>query len=289
MIGVVSPHAAFGKAVECLLRSEGRDDILLLPPDLEQVKTRLVQSAPLILDAHLADASSIGQGGLTLIRQLRSDQAWRYVGRVLMLTYEPAARLGQWPDAEVLDTKGITVLQMPFMVTQFQTTLASAQPLSNAEWEEIHRRLGPRSIADRASKLGHDYENAFSQALSALRELEKLGAFLEPDTQRVRREIQAIRSRLTEERLSTFFADLRTLSTQAASLGLLDEACSLAHLDGQMAQVKQGLPRVSLDGELGATPEVFRAAHAVRSALRALLAMCAAVKEKATKEGKDGR
>jgi hypothetical protein len=289
MIGVVSAHAAFYKAVECLLRSEGRDDILLLPPDPEQIKNRLLLSAPLILDAHLADASRIGKGGLTLIRQLRSDQAWRYVGLVLILTYEPAARLGQWPDAEVLDTKGITVLQMPFMAMRFQTALASVQPLSEAEWAAVHRRLGPSSLADRASKLGHDYENAFSQALSALRELEKLGAFLEPDTPRIRREIQAIRSRLTEERLSAFFADLRTLSMQAASLGLLDEACSLAQLDGQMAQVKQGLPRVSLDGELGATPEVFRAAHAVRSVLRTLLAMCAAVKEKATKEVKGGR
>jgi hypothetical protein len=62
----------------------------------------------------------------------------------------------------------------------------------------------------------------------------------------------------------------------------------LAQLDDQIARVKQGLARISLERELGATPEVLRAAHAVRSALRALLAMFAAVQEKAIKEVEDG-
>jgi CheY-like chemotaxis protein len=288
MIGVVSDHATFCKAIERLLRSKGRDEIVFVPPALEHIKNRLVPSALLILDAHLADASGIGKGGLTLIRRLRSEQAWRYVGFILVVAYEQAAGLGRWPDAEVSDTKGIAVLQMPFTVTQFQTILASTSLLSDAEWGEIHRRLGPGSVADRASKLGHDYENAFSQALSALREVEKLGAFPEPDVQRIRQEIHSICNRLTEERLSAFFTDLRALFTQTASLDLLDETCSLGRLNSRIANLEQFLPLVSLDRETGQLSEICQAAHEVRSIVRDLLTSLRAIKEKTTRESEGG-
>jgi hypothetical protein len=287
VIGVVSDHLAFCKAVERLLLSIGEDDIVLMKPT-EQVHNLLVPSAPLVLDAHLDDGSGIGKGGLTLIRRLRSDQAWHYIGFIVVIAYEPTVGLIPWPDAQVLTTKAITLLQMPFTVTQFQTTFTSASPLSDAEWNEIHRRLGPRSVADCASRLGHHHENVFSQALAALRELEKLGAFSEPDNERINREIQTIRSKLTEERLRTFFVDLRTLSKQALSQGLLDQTRSFEQLDGRIANVERWLPLMSLDRRTGKLSEICRAAHEIRSALRELLATFTAIKNKAAEEGECG-
>jgi hypothetical protein len=288
MIGVVSDCAVFRKAVKRLLQIGRWGDVLVMPSDLAQIQSRVVPSAPMILDAHIADASGTGKGGLTLIRRLRSDQTWRYVGPVLVLAYEPEAHLGQWQDAEVLETKSITVLRMPFAVADFQAILASAAVLSEAEWDEISCRLGPKSVADRAAKLGHDYENALWQVLAALRELEKLSGSLAPDFQKVKHEIGIIRGRLTEERLSNFSTALTTLHAEADRLGLIDETCARDKLDAHIAQVRQWLALFNLDERAVKFGDIFRAAHESRLALRELLNFFRVIKEKATKEVKGG-
>jgi hypothetical protein len=287
MIGIVSDHEAFCKTVERLLRTGGWHNILVMPPEWEQLQSRIAPSAPLILDGYLTATSGIRKGALTLIRRLRSDPTWRYGGLILLLVYESVMLLGQWPDADILATKSVEVLQMPFEVTTFQTILASASPLSDAEWDELHLRLEPRSVADLVDKLDHTYANAFSTALSELEQLERLDESLNLDTQWVHRTIQFVRSRLTEKQLSVFFSDLRTLSMQAARLNLLDETSSLEQLDSQITRMTQWVPLVTLHrGEK--LEEVVRAAHEVRALLEELLDYIITIKEIVTKEAKSG-
>src|SRR4051812_18933823 len=114
MIGVISDDTAFHTAVRLILQSAGWNDFLTPPPDLEQIQHQIAPACPLVLDAHVTDAFGFRKGGLALIRRLRSAPEWHYMGPILLLAYEPVTRLGQWPDAEMLHTKGVKVLQIPF-------------------------------------------------------------------------------------------------------------------------------------------------------------------------------
>jgi hypothetical protein len=277
MIGIISQNPAFHQALSRALSALGYREIFLLQPDLSTLlETQIPHASLLVLDAHLAFSAS------SWADRLRAY----YGGAILCLAFasRPVART--WPGGAHIDTPGCTFGQLPLSLAELRCLLDAVAPPTPAEWVYVSRVSRCKALADRAAKLGHDYENALWQVLAALRELAKLSGSLAPDFQKVKHEIGIIHGRLTEERLSNFSTALTTLHAEADRLGLIDETCAQDKLDAYIAQVRQWLALLNLEERAVQFGDIFRAAYESRLALRELFIFFRVIKEKATKEVK---
>lgn len=161
---------------------------------------------------------------VTLVHSLRAKSTARFVGPLLVLSFAPESFLKRRISGEALETKGVAVLRMPFLAKELQSVLEQTPALSEAEWTQVNHELRRNDLKKQAAQLRHRSDSAFSTALTALYELEKLSYFKAPEREHIRQNLEVVRTGLAVARVNEFEKQVNALAEEAGEVGCLDRA-----------------------------------------------------------------
>ena len=209
---------------------------------------------------------------VTLVHGLRAKSAAHFVGPLVVLSFAPSSFLKTRISDEVLETKGVAVLRMPFLVNELKSVLEQTPVLTEAEWREVNCRLRRNDLKRNAAQLRHRSDSAFSTALTALYELDKLSYFKAPEREHIRQNLEVVTTGLAGARLNKFEKQVNALAEEACAVGCLDRA------DGEMVRTTferlRGyvvLVEYALTGDASNWDCCCREAASIRQALKDVL------------------
>jgi CheY-like chemotaxis protein len=181
----------------------------------------------------LADRNEQQGTGLDAARWLRSNPLRRCRGPIILLSFASIAYLKKkWNDSEVMNTKGVAVLRMPFLAKELQSVLEQTPALSEAEWKQVNHELRRNDLRKQATKLRHRADSLLSTTLTALFELEKLSYFQRPDPQVIRRHLTTIVTTIENGKPAALEQEVKSLLQEARSLGLSEATDRQSPPDG---------------------------------------------------------
>lgn len=209
MILVVSDKKFYIESLAHVLKRQGYKDIFYSPPVFENILSKCNDSATVIIDIGLNDYSSV----LGIVRKLRCDINLKFKGKVIVLSFEPLEQLKKTSEGEVLETKGIELLPIPFCISKLKELVDSAvQVLLEEEWKRVSKQLRVGIIVKMAHDIGHKYGNIFALALASLHEIEILSYYGKAlDLKKLKEELDSVQRLLTREKLDGFFGELQTV------------------------------------------------------------------------------
>jgi hypothetical protein len=161
---------------------------------------------------------------------------------------------------------------MPFLAEELKAVLEQTPALSEAEWKDINNHLRRNDLKGQADQLRHRSDSAFSTALTALYELEKLSHFKAPERERIRQNLEVVRAGLAGARLNEFERQVSALAEEAGVLGGLDRTATemipatFEHVRGYVTLVEQ-----ALTVDAGTWDLRCREAASIRQALKGVL------------------
>lgn len=289
MILVVSDKKFYIESLAHVLKSQGYKDIFYPPPLFKEILSRCNDSATVIIDMHTNGYSS--NYGLSIVRKLRCDRKLKFKGKVIILSFEPLEQLKKTSDGEVLETKGIELLTIPFNISKLKELIGSAsQVLQEEEWEIVSRPLRARIIVEIASDIRHKYDGTFCLSLSALNELKKLASYKGLDlVKRVRGELDSIQRMLTKQKLDNFYKELQSLLNEIEASNYCDEAYNSEGLRKGFDYVQRYLDSLNLlsDNFVEKLPEIMENSKKVKETIKYTLDFVTGMKEKIVKEKED--
>jgi hypothetical protein len=119
---------------------------------------------------------------------------------------------------------------LPLILGSIELIIGEQLVLSEESMRLVRKKLCAHQVSRAVSALKHDFENKFSLALAHLRELEKLSYFAEPDSKRVLKEVNYLKTYLTRGRiqscrsdLSSLLAEIKKWTGAEQDYGVLDE------------------------------------------------------------------
>lgn len=248
-----------------------------IAPGAVTLGARTSESTILLADGHCDLPRERGKGGLALVRKLLADGMGSFRGPCVVLAFEPQSRLRGWPAGDIVDTRAVATLQIPFDRGELKRLLNVTGPLREEEWRLVTRRGRLEELFERVASIRHRADSLFSVGLSALMELEKLSYFKHPDQERVAGQVALVLSNLTEDGLNRFEAEAYGLLRDAAALGVGD-------LEGREDRIRSSIGSVKAyvaalrTAKGNVNPEGVRSARTIYETLRNVLGEISQIK-----------
>lgn len=224
MIVVMFSDQKIYNGIQTMLQDIGRSDICAFLPSLESQVCGLPDGTPIIVEGHPTTSARSGSDGLSLLHRLRVQTDKPTTDPLILLSYRSLKDLRRQAGTDVLETKGVAILQAPFLAAELKMILDQTPALSEAEWKEINCHLRQSDLQGQAAQLRHRSDSVFSTVLTALYELEKLSHFKAPEREHIRQNLEVVTTGLAGARLNEFEKQVNALAEEAGALGYLDRA-----------------------------------------------------------------
>lgn len=274
MIRIIATDQAVREALHRYVTHIGYTDDQSCFVTLGSCRDEVGEADTVIISCELPNTTEQQGTGLDAARQLRSNPLRQCRGPIILLSFASRAYLtNKWHDSEVMNTKGVAVLRMPFLAEELKAVLEQTPTLSEAEWTQVNNSLRRADLKMRASQLRHRADSTWSTALTALLELEKLSYFKAPDPIRIQRHLHTVLVRLEESRLKEFEGQVIRMVQEAQAVGVLESAAMSETVQLSCTALRTYTTQIgrAIDESAGPPLELCRQAKETRQALNAVL------------------